>query len=118
MTVVYNTIKPHQNITTSTSIYLENTAVFDRLGFFQITATDNTSFNMGFDKVSTSSTTSTTNTNTYSTTTSSSQKQSSSSLFGSFFYNNSSNASSNNGATSTNQGKDYRSMNLWMPQGM
>ena len=119
MTVVYNTIKPHQNITTtSTSIHLENTAVFDRLGFFQITAADNTSFNMGFDKVSTSSTTNTTNTKTNSTSNSSQKNSSSNSLFGSFFYNNSSNASSNNGATSTNQGKDYRSMNLWMPQGM
>ena len=129
MTVVYNTIKPHHpNTTTSTStLHLENTAIFDRLGFFQITATDNynyncnynttKSFNMGFDKVSTSSTTNTTNTNTYknTNTTSSSQK---SSLFGSFFYNNSSNNSSNNGSNSTNQGKDYRSMNLWMPQGM
>merc|ERR1712062_942519 len=123
MTVVYNTIKPHtntnNNITTSTHLE-DTTTVFDRLGSIQITA-DNyntTTFNMGLDKVSTSSTTNTTNTKTNSTSNSSQKNSSSNSLFGSFFYNNSSNNSSNNGSNSTNQGKDYRSMNLWMPQGM
>merc|ERR1712062_174823 len=76
MTVVYNTIKPHTNINnnTTTSTHLEDTtAIFDRLGSFQITADNynynyNTNtFNMGFDKVSTSSTTNTTNTKTNST---------------------------------------------------
>lgn len=131
MTVVYNTIKPHTNTnnSTTTSTHQEDTTtIFDRLGSFQITA-DNynynlnynyntTTFNMGFDKVSTSSTTNTTNTKTNSTSNSSQKNSSSNSLFGSFFYNNSSNNSSNNGSNSTNQGKDYRSMNLWMPQGM
>merc|ERR1712062_223724 len=84
MTVVYNTIKPHTNTNnnTTTSTHLEDTTtVFDRLGSIQITA-DNynynlnynyntTAFNMGFDKVSTSSTTNTTNTKTNSTSNSS-----------------------------------------------
>jgi len=87
----------------------------DHSDFFSTTF-DNSETKMGFDKTNTSSSsnTNTKNTNTMSSNSGSSQKSSSSSAFGSFFYNtNSSSSSSNNGSS-----KDYRGMNLWMPQGM
>ena len=86
------------------------------------TATTTTkSYSMGFDKTNTNSSNSTnTSSNTKSNSSSrSSSSNSNSSMFGSFFYNSSSSNSSNNSSNSSNNsGKDYRAMNLWMPQGM